>query len=351
MQIHALVLAALACEAALAQPAHRHTHQHKRGLGEVLGKRWGTPKGGWNDDSNYVGVDWNKAYDEGTKEQGGDGGDQSSGTPSVSSSPSQTADQSGPTSHAATSSSSSSNDGDSKSTSKSSSDGDSSSSSSSNSSGGSGSCSNLADFGLQNSKFKRATYEQDTYVGNTGGSKWGSNIKPEPSCEPSGEYSLTFVNNMSSKKEFLIWDKIGEDGTMDGMMKPALSFWLEDGQKAVFSIESNSQVGFSINEGRAAANGGVPNCNIGELNIDDQNSHGGSAYDVSLVTLNDIKKNGGSPNEYPLKISAPGYSESTNSNCVYTDSSQNSPVQPGADGKCAMGPIDSSSFHVTAVFG
>ena len=337
MQIHALVLAALACEAALAQPAHRHAHHHRRGLGEVLGKRWGTPKGGWNDDSNYVGVDFQKAYEEGVEEKSGGSGDSSSGT--VSSSPSQTADQSGPTSHAATSSQSSSSGG------------DSSSSSSSSSSGGSGSCSNLADFALQTSMDKRATYEQDTYVGNTGGANWGSNIIPEPSCNPSGEYSLTFLNNMSSKKEFLMWNKIGKDGKMDGMMQPALSFWLENGQKAVFSIESNSQIGFSINEGRAAANGGVPNCNIGELNIDDQNSHGGSAYDVSMVTLNDIKNNGGSPNEYPLKISAPGYSESTNSNCVYTDSSQNSPVQPGADGKCAMGPIDSSAFHVTAVFG
>ena len=323
MQIHALVLAALACETAFAQPAHRHTHKHKRGLGEILGKRWGTPAGGWNAASNYVGVNFTEAYENGIQ--------------SASSSPSQSAAQPGPTSHSESSSQSSSSS--------------SSSKSSSSNGGGSGSCSSLSDFGRESSKLKRATYEQDTYVGNTGGSQWGSNIKPEPKCEPSGDYSLTFVNHMSSTKEFWIWDKIGDDGKMDGMMKPALSFSLENGQRAVFTIESNSQIGFSVAEGRAAANGNVPNCNIGELNIDDQNSHGGSFYDVSMVTLNDIKKNGGSPNEYPLKITAPGYSDSTNSNCVYTDSSQNSPVQPGADGKCAMGPTDSSPFHVTAVFG
>ena len=362
MRFNTLILATLALEVALAQPAHRHAHHHKLGLRDVLGKRWGTPPNGWDDKNLYSGVDFTKAYEDGVKGKGQGQGDQGHSdqhaTPTTSPSETAGSSESTPTSQSSSQSSAQSSSQDSSQGSphgsSPSSNGASSSSSSSGSSnnGDSSSCSDLKDLGWEGGKAKRAKLEEDTYVGNTGGGDYASNIKPEPNCEPSLDHSLTFVNHMGSEKKFWIWNKIGADGkSMNGMMSKAKEFTLQNGQKAVFSIERNSQLGFSLAVGRAASNGGVPNGNIGELNIDDQLSHGGSAYDVSMVTLNDIKATGGSPIEYPLKISAPGYSLSSNSNCVYDEKSQNAPVKPGADGKCAIGPVDGSPFHVTAVFG
>ena len=358
-----LVLATFVLERTLAQPAHRHSHHHKRSLREVLSKRWGEPPTGWDDGNIYKDVDWSKVNYNG----GGNGETKGgAGTPS-SASPAPTASTDSPApgvenkmavQPAAEASGQSSpkpssqggnaggggKGGDKK--------------------GGDGSCSNLADVwetgdttsqgptAATARKNKRATLEQDTYVGNTGDQKYGSNMKPESNCETGATYSLKFTNNMGSDEDFWLWNKIGADGQMNGMMKNAhYKFHLANGQSAVFSVESNTQTAFSHACGRAAGNGNVPNCNVGEANFDDQMSKGGSAYDVSMVTYNDIKKAGGSPRLVPMTISADGYDESTASNCVYTESSQNAPVQAGSSGKCAMGPIDASPFHVNVVYG
>ena len=335
------MLATLAFEATLAQPSNRHAHYHKRSLRDVLEKRWGTPPGGFDNPSIYNDVDWDKVL-KGTSGNSKQGQSDQPTTTTPTSSPSETGGQSGSTSTSTSQSSSPSSSAGSSS----------SSSSDSHSDGGSSSCSDLQDFNWEKPHRKRAEGFQDNYVGNTGGAVYGSNIHAERNCKPSLDHSLTFVNNLGSEKKFWIWNKIGSDKhSMSGMMADRKQFSLQNGQKATFSLEPNSQLGFSLAVGQADTNGGVPNGNIGELNIDDQLSKGGSFYDVSLVTLNDIKKAGGHPIEYPLKISAPGWNDSSNSKCVYTDSSQNSPVNPGGDGKCACGPTDGRSFHVTAVFG
>ena len=205
-----------------------------------------------------------------------------------------------------------------------------------------GKCVNLA---------KRATPQQDTYVGNYDG-----NINGESNCESSGKYSITFVNNFDEEKEFVAWNKIGKSGKMDGLMTdPDKKFKLGPGEKGTLTYGPNSQVGFALNCPRANNFGGVYGCNIGEANFNDQNtlggSIGGSFYDVSMVTYNDIKNGGGSPILVPMKISADGWDDSTQENCVYTHSSQNSPVNPGSSGKCACGPNDARDFHLTATFG
>ena len=198
---------------------------------------------------------------------------------------------------------------------------------------------------------KRATVQQDTYVGNYDG-----NINGESGCESSGKYSITFVNNFDEEKEFVAWNKIGKSGKMDGLMtEPDKKFKLGPGEKGTLTYGPNSQVGFGLNCPRANNFGGVYGCNIGEANFNDQNTQGGaiggSFYDVSMVTYNDIKNGGGSPMLVPLTISADGWDDSTQDNCVYTHSSQNSPVNPGSSGKCACGPNDASDFHLTATFG
>ena len=366
ISLKALVLATLALEGALAQPAHRHAHQHKRSFRDILVKR-NTPSGGWNNPELYKNID--KEVNFSTVSITG----LPSATPAPNPSPptgnkmavkpedtpsSETPPQS--TSEDDKDDEDDADDAD-----------DAGDKDNKGGNGGkddkeasSGSCSNLADVfesGDTSSqgptsatarKIKRATFEQDTYVGNTGGGEYGSNMKPEPNCKASGTHSLKFTNNMGSEETFWLWNKIGADGSMNGMMKNAYyQFKLANGQSAVFSVEKDTQTAFSQACGRAAGNGNVPNCNIGEANFDDQMSMGGSFYDVSMVTYNDIKNAGGSPNKVPMTISADGYDDSTAENCVYTHSSQNSPVQPGSSGKCACGPIDGRPFHVNVVYG
>ncbi|KAL9130501.1 MAG: hypothetical protein Q9217_001321 [Psora testacea] len=336
ISLQALVLAALALEAALAQPTHHHAHQHKRSLREVLNKRQGTPPGGEDNQAIYKDVNWSTVdYSQAFPTGGPNVKNKMEAEPTSTSS-------SEPSSKPSAGSGNGKSHG-----------------------GDSGSCSNLADVYTSGDtsshgvtaatagKIKRATHEQDTYVGNTGGSKYGSNLKPEPNCEPSGIYSLKFTNHMGSDQDFWLWNKIGADGkTMNGMGTNAYyKFHLSNGQSAVFSVESNTQTAFSHACGRFASKGNVPNCNVGEANFNDQLTGGGSFYDVSMVPYNDIKGVQGNPTLVPMTISADGWDESTTSKCVYTQSSQNSPVQPGSSGKCAMGPGDARPFHVNVVYG
>ncbi|KAL9103222.1 MAG: hypothetical protein Q9163_001709 [Psora crenata] len=352
ISIQASVLVALVLGDALAQPAHRHTHQHKRSLVEVLNKRWGTPPNGWDDPANYEGVDFSKIDYSGN---GGQPHASSVTAPQVENklAVEPTSEPSGePSGEPSSQPSATPSPGDGKKKSH---------------DGGSGSCSDLADVyetgdnsagagptAATSGNHKRATFEQDTYVGNTGESTYASNLKPESNCKSSSKYSLKFTNNMGSEQDFWLWNKIGASGVMDGISKNAFfQFRLADAQSAVFSVEPNSQIGFSQACGRAPTNGGVPNCNIGEANFNDgsKDTTGGSFYDVSMVTYNEITTTGGKPKLVPMTISADGYDDSTTSNCVYTLSSHNSAINPWSNDSCALGPNDPSPFHVNVVYG
>ncbi|MDI1488332.1 MAG: hypothetical protein OHK93_007606 [Ramalina farinacea] len=349
MQLQSLLLASLALGPALAQPAHRHARHHKFSLRNVLGQRdVPAPAGGWNNPDLYPCINFTQVYLEGHSD------DMCADKSTSGSSPAPVAENKVAVNKQSSSPSSSSAVP--VSVASSSVAPSSTPSSGGGTTGGSTGNSGLSCVNVAN-KLKRATYEQDTYVGNTGSPGAAcSNMKAESSCSSSGSYSITFTNNMGHEAEFWLWNKIGADQqTMNGMMTtPCFTFQLDNGKSTVFTVQPNSQVAFSYGgAGRASTNGGVPNCNVGEANFDAQDKGtSGSFYDVSMVTYNDIKNTpGGSPQEVPMTITAPNYDASTNSNCVYTSSSQNSPVQPGSSGKCAMGPIDSSPFHITATFG
>ena len=326
MKISAILAVAVAAlEGVNAHPTISHAKFHKLRLRDLLKKK----------DLDLSGVDWNTALagkDWSKVNYDTPGGTQPPANTGSGSSAPPTEDKSVAKAAAGSTSGGSS--------------GQSQTSSSQSAPGGSGKCLNVKAL-----LSKRATAQQDGYVGNTQG-----NITPEPNCQSSGHYSVTFVNKRGSTKSYDIWNKIGTDGKQSGMMsKPAQSFKLEDGQSATFTFGPNSQIGFSEDMGRAAGNGGVPNGPVGEVNFNDHNfgggSDGGSWYDVSMVTVNDIKKAGGSPMNVPITLTADNWDPSTNTNCVYTDSSQNSPVNPGKSGKCACGPRDASDLHITATFG
>lgn len=316
MKVQCLLTAAvLALEGVSAHPTLSHGHLHALKLRDVLSKRiqYDTSNVKW--DEALKNVDWDSVFGKSGK-TGGSGGN------SASTAPVKPASQPSPSQS-------------------------SSGSSGKSSGGGPGSCLDLTKLG------KRATTQQDSYMGNSQG-----NIHPEANCQSSGKYSLTFVNNQGSKQTYWLWNKAGTGSANapNGMMIPASHiFDLENGQKATFTFDANSLIGFSQACGRATANGGVPNCNIGEASFADGNtaggSNGGSFYDVSLVPVTMISQNGGNPSKIPMSLSAPGYTESSLSQCNYVQPTDNFPINAPSGG-CNCGTQSSGEdFHVTAKFG
>ena len=333
MRLQSLLAAAiLALEGASAHPTNSHAHLHKLRLRDVLSKRTKYDTSHVNWDEALKDVDWSKVDYDGT-----------GATPSDSSTPS--TDTGVKTVEKATKSDDS-NDDASKPSSDSQSEDDSKSTSTSESSGGSGSCLDLTKLS------KRATHQQDAWGGNS-----ENNIHPTSDCKPTGDYSLTFVNNRGSKKTYWLWNKAGNggEGFPNGMMIEATKiFDLEDGQSATWLFDAGSLIGFSEDCGRATNSGNVPNCNVGEASFADNNlvggSDGSSFYDVSKVTNTLLKGKTPEPSEIPMTISAPGKDESSLTQCNYVESTQNSPgnFPPGKSG-CDIG--SKSDYHVKVTFG
>ena len=371
MRVQSLVLlATLALQGSVAQPAHRHTHLHKRSLQDVVEKRqpWDTSKdkAGMSQewwDKQLKNKDWNEVFPNGKPAEGKPVvSEKYEESAKDSASEGKKADQKADDSKSSKGEETEKKAGDAKSSSsefsgsKGNSDSDNKSDDDSSSTAD---CSDLSDLHVEgDNKSKRATVQQVKYKGNTGSSGYNSNIKPEKNCKPSGKYSLTIINE-GETSDFWIWNKVGADGQpVSGMMGEGnQEFKLKKGQKAVFSFESNTQMGFSKAIGRAATRGNVPNGNVGEANFDDGNVAGGakgSAYDVSMVTYNEIKDPArgpvGTPVLVPMTISRKGHDDSTTEKCVYTHDSQDSPVNPWNGKTCDTVLPSSDPFHITATF-
>ncbi|KAG8527096.1 uncharacterized protein KY384_008525 [Bacidia gigantensis] len=341
--VAALVLTAFALKGALAQPAHHNIHRHNQNHAE-LDKRQAFDK---CDIENYKGAPWYAAK----KASGG----ALDGCPSPASGTTPQVENKKVENDPAPSSSASSTPGS----------GGSSSDSTSKSSGGTGQCSDLKDIYtdpdttggqgptsassdcFKSSLSKRATDAQILTSGNTGGSCYGSNIQPEASCNPSGQFSLKITSNFATDSKYWVWNKAGPSDGISGMMNHAFhQFTLKKGQSALFNIEKGSIVGFSKAIPRMTSNGGVPGGPLGEVTYycTAPNCNGGSYYDTSLVTY---KEAGGEM--YPLSIKADGYSTSSTTECTFTRNNQDHPD----DSSCQMGPnsYDNNPFHVEATFG
>lgn len=367
----ALALAALALEGALAQPAHRHAHKHPRDLADVLEKRikYDLSKVNWAQVDKTV--DWSKVDYSG----------KGNAPPAVSVAPSVPAPVKaappvneklavkGPAGAPAKAQSSS--------TSK-----------AQSSSASTGKCSNLSDVwthgdtsrsgkgiggsacdggctsadmakqGVQPwtdkstggaSKEKRATAEQDGYVGNVG-STYGMNIVPLSSCDKVSDhqYTITFNNKEGRPIQVAMWNKVGDDGKpQSGPSRNSFfMFNLAKDQSAAFAFETNSQIAFSEACGRQPDAYGVAgdwDCIWGEADFGDKNAAGnggntgGSGYDVSTEV--DIANAKGQ-----LTVYAEGMDKSSRSHCGFTSVNQFS-AGPG----CNVNPTGAA--HLQADFG
>jgi len=315
LSFQALVLAALSLEGALAQPAHRHQHKHRRDLADVLHER----------DSGLQSVDWHSLdWPTICAKPGACGKDKLAANeaapvdrqvvgPSKSPVVPPSGGSSAPASSAVAPSSSPSS---------------SSTPSTSGSSSGSstGSCNSLAsvwDKQSRDSSRDDMKYlgdgspcpggctsahgapfssfsgdkttpanvgSKDSYRGNVG-STYGHNMFPLSDCNVSGhEFSITFTNGDSKEIYVAIWNKVGDDYNIPGRLQTGQgrnAFWkfpLAAGQSAAFAVQGNSQIAFSQACDRKTVDGTF-DCTWGEADFGDLNTpnNGWSGYDRSSI--------------------------------------------------------------------
>ncbi|MCJ1272618.1 hypothetical protein MMC21_000404 [Puttea exsequens] len=297
LTLQTLVLAALSLECALAQPAHRHEHKHRRELDAVL-KR---------DPQDYSKLDWANICKDGACWKGPGQGDApkppaaAAVSPAPVVAPEKLAVNNSPESVAKPAPS-----GGSKPLST---------------SGGTGSCSDLSSVwttgdtsrsdavymgdgspcpggctaadGAKYTSFGKSTPpanlgETDGYRGNVG-IPYGHNLLPLTDCDVSNyDYSITFTNNDNSQIKVALWNKVGDDYNnptrkQTGMSRNAFfEFPLESKQSASFAIAPNSQVAFSQACARNA-NTGLFDCTWGEADFANQNNKAWNGYDRSSI--------------------------------------------------------------------
>lgn len=135
---------------------------------------------------------------------------------------------------------------------------------------------------------KRATLAQIAYAGNTGApGKYGCNMMEVPSSAASMyDYTMKFVNMGNSQQACVCWNKIGEDGGVNGFFKnnEAISFNLAGNGEAYVAFEGNSQVGCSCGSGE------VPLTSFGqyagtwvEADFENKSNGGWSGFDASAL--------------------------------------------------------------------
>jgi len=302
LPFQALILAALSLEGALAQPAHRHQHKHRRDLADVLNKRF-----------DFTTLDWTTICAEPGACQNGKAAAAPEklavapvGAPVVAPSGTSLA----PASSAVAPSSSPSS---------------SSTSSSSGSSSGSstGSCIYPSDVwgptskdtsrsaaqpnadpkypggvtsadGPAFSKFSApsGTHADGTpadYQGNVG-AEYGHNMFPLQNCDVSAHtYAITFINADRKSIQVAIWNKVGDNyqspnvpGPITGAFRNAFwKFTLGAGQSAAFAVDANSQIAFSQVCDLGPA--GNFECTWGEADFGSEPNNGWSGYDRSSI--------------------------------------------------------------------
>ena len=160
-------------------------------------------------------------------------------------------------------------------------------------------------------KTKRATHEQNTYIGNTGLCGWGSNMMQiSPSDTTLYDYSLTFT---ASDNDFTChcFNKIGPDGGLNGSFQnSAITFTLKKGDSTAIACEANTQAICACGFGSS-----VPVCSpIGqwtgtwaEFDMGSSPNGGQSGADVSVLPVQDCAANTGKVTSFPgMRIAANG---------------------------------------------
>lgn len=337
----AFVLAFLALEGALAQPAHRHHHKLRRDLADVLqvkrDQQYGTPEGGWHSvDNDFTKQQWSCIAACGSPTCGDCASGSDGSTPASSaSSPSPPSSSTGSPSQPSSSSSAAPSSGQ---------------------GGGDGDVSDLMDVwttkdptsatgqtaadvpehcrwgNTGNAKAKRATVAEDTALDSNGAAPAGCpawypyNIHPLKDCSDVSSYdnSAKFTNK-GSKGQFSVYDKsyrgpdgCGGPGTMCGGEKKAFfTFSLNEGQSACFGIDNGAFLDFvPVSAGRDSTSG-MWNSNIGEITT---GGSGFGSYDVSLMTCLPKAQGGLGASATPMSVQQKGYSVSS--------------AKPGSEGGC-----------------
>lgn len=337
----ALVLAFLALEVALAQPAHRHQHKHRRSLADVFkvkrDQQFGTPAGGWHSvDGDFTTQQWSCIAACGSPTCGDCASASNGPTPSSpASSSSPSSSSSGSPSQPSSSSSSAPSTG---------------------SGGGTGDVSDLMDVwttqdptsatgqtaadvsetcrwgNTGNTKAKRATVAEDTALDSNGAAPSGCpawypyNIHPLKDCKDLSSYANSAkLTNTGSKGQFSVYDKSyrGPDGCggpgtdCGGEKKAFFTFTLNEGQSACFGLDDNAFMDFvPVSAGRDSTSG-MWNSNIGEITT---GGSGFGSYDVSLMNCLSKAQGGlGSP-AIPMSVQQSGFSVSS--------------AKPGSEGGC-----------------
>lgn len=240
----ALALAALGLDCALAQPHHKHHHNHKRV--------------DFNNKDLYKDVDWDKVFHKPTTDDA-----PTPPTPSVSapiSSSSAADSNSRPQSTSSQAASQPKSD-------HGASTGDSSSS-------GFGGRSTPKDDGVP-----------DHYIGNVG-VPYGSNMKAIPeSDENKYKYTNKFCSESPSKMTVIIWNKSGADGQQQSGMSlpPNVKLDLGPGECKTVAFDENTQAGFSQDCARDPMKGNIPQCPWGEIDYGNLQNGGWSGYDRSTI--------------------------------------------------------------------
>ncbi len=313
LSFQALVLA-LSLEGALAQPAHRHQHKHRRDLADVLHQR----DDGWRS-VNYKAMDWNKICAEpGACSPNGK-------RPANEALPEERLVVDPPGSPVVAPVVSSSAPASSAIASPSPSNSPAPSTSDSSSGSSTGSCNSLASVwdmksrdssrdgmkyhgdgsdcpggctsahGAPFSNFTNTTPPafvgtKDSYRGNVG-STYGHNMFPLSDCKVSDQpYSITFTNGHSKEISVAIWNKVGDDYHIPERQQTGQSrnaFWkfkLAVGQSAAFAVQENTQIAFSQTCDRKLLDGAF-DCTIGEADFGSKNipNNGWSGYDRSSI--------------------------------------------------------------------
>ena len=369
ISFQALVLAALSLEGALAQPAHRHQHKHRRDLADVLGGKLDLNKRvDFNNPELYENVDWQKQCANGACYKQGEavvattsaGAGASPAETGGASSPAETTTQAPPASTSSSAPASSSSSSSSSSGSSGGSQGsgscvypsavwDKSSADSSQSKiGGVGKCPGgctSADGG-QYSSFSAPTQPKtganvDLYQGNVG-TTYGHNMYPMQSCDVSStQYSITFTNSDSSPINVALWNKVGDDynqpgnpGPITGAFRNAFfKFPLAAGQSAAFAVDKDSQVAFSQACDRSGA--GAFDCTWGEADFANESNGGWSGYDRSSIPNS-------KGNQGLLTVCADGHDCSSAETHSFV-----SAAQTDAGGNLAVGPGQPMHLKVT----
>ncbi|KAJ5286649.1 hypothetical protein N7478_002335 [Penicillium angulare] len=135
----------------------------------------------------------------------------------------------------------------------------------------------------------KSSGSSDTYKGNVG-SPYGSNIiTVDASVASEYKYVVQFTGSSTDEWEVVIWNKYGEDGSMDGWFERAChTFKIAAGETIYYAFDTDSQGGWAAGKGSVPVNDlGEYASTWGEFDLGSTVNSGWSGFDVSAIVAQD----------------------------------------------------------------